>query len=97
MTGKLTWTFLATPWRHDAGWFFVTVPGDLSAEIRQLLQQEEQGWGRLKAIALIAGVQWETAIWFDTKQRAYLLPLKQEIRKKARIGTHADVKVTLLL
>ena len=53
----------------------------------------EEGWGRLKAIAKLGNSQWETAIWFDTKHKTYLLPLKAEIRKKEKIVTNKDVKI----
>ncbi len=38
----------------------------------------------MKVIAQIGKSEWRTAIWFDTKQGTYLLPIKAEIRKKNR-------------
>jgi hypothetical protein len=54
----------------------------MSKEIRNYSQNEEEAWGRLKVTAKIGDSKWETAIWFDTKADAYLLPLKPEIQKK---------------
>ena len=39
--------------------------------------------------------EWKTAIWFDTKQDTYLLPLKAEIRKKENIVPDKDVEVII--
>jgi hypothetical protein len=79
--------FSAKPWQHTGpgGWYFVSLPVQLSNEIRTVFKMDEEGWGRLKAVAKIGGTEWKTAIWFDTKRNAYLLPLKAEIRKKEQI------------
>ena len=77
------YAFTAEPWQHapPGGWWFVALPADLSAEIRQAFGTEEEGWGRLKATARIGNSEWRTAIWYDTKHQAYLLPLKAAIRQ----------------
>ena len=38
--------------------------------------------GRLPAKIKIGNTEWQSAIWFDTKQDTYLLPLKAAVRKK---------------
>jgi hypothetical protein len=50
-------------------------------KLEKNLKSEEEGWGRLKATAKIGSTEWKTAIWFDTKLKTYLLPLKAQIRK----------------
>lgn len=35
----------------------------------------------MKATAKKGNTKWQTAIWFDTKQDTYLLPLKAIVRK----------------
>ena len=71
----------------------MALPADLSAEIRQAFGTEEEGWGRLKATARIGGSEWRTAIWYDTKHQAYLLPLKAAIRKAEGIMVGKGVRV----
>jgi len=85
--GKITYSFKANVWKHNApaAWYFLTVPKNTSEEIRTLFQQWEEGWGRLKCSAQIGNTRWQTAIWYDTKHQAYILPLKAEIRRKERI------------
>ena len=96
---KVSYSFHSSPWQYTgpAGWVFVSLPVTLSKEIRAALQKEEQGWGRLKARARIGQTEWNTSIWFDTKQNTYLLPLKAAVRTKEKIVTGRKVEVTLWL
>ncbi len=82
MTNKISYNFEAELWKSDgvSAWHFVTLPIDISQEIRNYFQWQEEGWGRMRAMAFINEVNWETAIWFDSKQSSYLLPIKASIR-----------------
>ena len=93
----IKYEFTATIWQYTGvgGWHFVSLPQELASEIRSTLKSEEEGWGRLKAVAKIDTSEWKTAIWFDTKQNTYLLPLKADIRKKERLATEDKVEVRL--
>jgi hypothetical protein len=79
----IKYEFTSKPWQYTGpgGWYFISLPEKMAKEIRKVLKSEEEGWGRLKAIAKIGNSEWKTAIWFDTKMNTYLLPLKAEIRK----------------
>ena len=44
-------------------------------------------------MAEIGNTKWDTAIWFDTKRKTYLLPIKAEIRKKEKLETDIEVQV----
>lgn len=95
MNGKIKYDFSAEIWRHPTGWQFVSLPKNTSKEIRENLQWQEEGWGRLKATAQIGATKWETAIWFASQTGHYLLPLKAEIRKKEKLEIHRKVAVTV--
>lgn len=94
---KIKYEFVATVWQHSppGGWYFVALPTDIANEIRQNLGWQEEGWGRLKAKAKIGDSEWDTAIWFDTKQKTYLLPLKAEIRRKEKIEAGKTIKTII--
>lgn len=96
---KIQYPFSATIWKYtgNAGWFFVSLPKSLSAEIRKTFSHEEEGWGRLKATAQIGKSEWQTAIWFDTKLDTYLLPVKAEVRKKEKIELNDKVDVVIFI
>ena len=97
MKFTIPFEFEATLWKADgnSGWHFVSIPIALSQEIRHLFQKEEEGWGRLPVMALIGDTSWDTAIWFDTKNNTYLLPIKSEIRKKENISVGTIEKITI--
>lgn len=79
--------FSAKLWLHapTGSWHFVSLSLAISKEIRSMFKSEEEGWGRLKATAKVGNSEWKTAVWYDTKQQTYLLPIKAEIRKKEKI------------
>lgn len=97
MPNLIKYTFIAKVWQYDGpnGWFFVSLPVEMSKEIRDNLKWQEEGWGRLKATAQIENVEWKTAIWFDTKSNTYLLPLKADIRKKCSIEKEQILEIIL--
>jgi hypothetical protein len=97
MKGKIKYEFSAKVWQYTGpnGWYFVSLPTDLSSEIRENLRRQEEGWGRMKATAEIGKSQWETAIWFDKKHKTYLLPLKADIRKKEGLDKDKLIKTII--
>lgn len=100
MTGfQLQYQFSSEPWKYagKGGWVFVSLPGKLSNEIRATFKGDEAGWGRLTATAKVGQTEWKTAIWFDSKVNAYLLPLKAAIRKKERIEVGKKINVVVFL
>ena len=99
MQAKIKYNFSGKIWKHNAagGWFFVSLPKDISKEIRETLQWQEEGWGRMKASAVVNGLNWDTAIWFDKKRDTYLLPLKADIREKANLELDNTITVNIYL
>ncbi len=93
MQAKIRYNFTGKIW--NGGWFFVSLPKDISKEIREHLKWQEEGWGRMKATAIIKEIEWDTAIWFDTKLETYLLPLKADIRKKARLELNDTITLSI--
>lgn len=77
------------------GWTMVSLPKNLSSAIREAFKSLEEGWGRLKVTAKIGQTEWQTAIWFDTKQDTYLLPFKAVVRKKEKITEESMVTVNI--
>jgi hypothetical protein len=96
---KIKYEFSTKIWQHSAsgGWCFVSLPVELSNEIRENLKWQEEGWGRLKAITKIGNSEWTTAIWFDTKHRTYLLPIKADIRRKEKIELNQMLELSICL
>lgn len=95
----IKYKFTAETWKYEGrgAWHFVSLPREVSEEIRLMRKWDEEGWGRLKVTAKIGDSEWKTAIWFDTKHETYLLPIKAEIRKKEKIefGQHIQINIRL--
>ncbi|MDL2262471.1 DUF1905 domain-containing protein [Bacteroidales bacterium OttesenSCG-928-I21] len=92
--------FSAKIWHYSttvgmSGWTIICLPKELASEIRENLKSLEEGWGRMKVTAKIGNTEWKTAIWFDTKNDTYLLPLKAEIRKKENLEIDQVVESTI--
>ncbi|QIE58050.1 DUF1905 domain-containing protein [Rasiella rasia] len=89
--------FSAKVWQHTTpgGWYFVTLPQDMSKEIKLYFGKQEEGWGRMKVTALIDNYKWSSAIWFDSKSETYVLPVKAEVRKKFNIDANSEINIKL--
>lgn len=87
----------ATVWLYpgDAAWHFVTIPKDISDDIKNLFGDRTRGWGSLPVEITLGTTTWKTSIFPDKKEGAFLLPLKAEVRKKENI--HVGNSLNFLL
>jgi len=97
-------SFTSQIWLYPASkaaWFFVTLPKDISEEIKFLSKLENagkrRGWGAVKVQAKIGGSVWETSIFPDSKSGCYILPIKSSIREKESITVRDDATIELSL
>ena len=97
MQAKIRYDFSARLWQDPSpgGWFFISIPKNISKEIRENLKWQEEGWGRMKASVAIDKLEWDTAIWFDKKMDTYLLPIKAEIRRKVNLQLDDTITLTI--
>lgn len=82
-------------WRNNEGIFLVSLPKDLSDDIKEISEGMTNGWGSLKVEAKLGSVVWRTSIFPDSKTGCFDLPLKAEVRKKNNIDEGSEVKVQL--
>jgi hypothetical protein len=84
-------------WSGENGsWHFITVPEELSGEIRAEGFARRAGFGSVRVEATINGVIWRTSV-FPQKSGGYLLPVKAAVRRDAGIAAGDDVTVLLEL
>ncbi|HET7282614.1 MAG TPA: DUF1905 domain-containing protein [Sphingomicrobium sp.] len=84
-------------WTGDNGsWHFVTVPEELSDEIRAHCLAAMRGFKSARVAATINEVSWLTSV-FPMKSGGYFLPVKAEVRRKAGIAAGDVVTVELEL
>ena len=91
-------TFSAELWDYqgDGSWHFVTVPPELSEEIRAR-SGPRRGFGSVRVEVTIGDSTWSTSV-FPSKPDAYVLPVKRPVRVKEGIdvGDVVDVALTLV-
>ena len=94
----LRFTSLLWIWRGEAAgrWYFVTVPDEISGEIKAHSLGSPRGFGSVRVEARVAHVTWRTSV-FPLNSGSYLLPIKAEVRKKAGLSAGDEVEVELSL
>lgn len=89
-------TVTAPVWLWSGGkasWHFLTISGDAANEIRFDSMGMRGGFGSVKVAAEINGVEWTTSVFPSGEN--YLLPLKADVRRRAKIAAGDEVVVTL--
>ena len=96
----LKFEFRAALWRYsgDAAWYFITLPADVSAQIK-FYQTGKRGFGSVRVLGLIGATQWKTSLFPDAKSGCYFLPVKAAVRKseKLMVGSEIKIELTVLL
>ena len=77
---------------ETANWHFLTIPKEVSTEIRALHAKNARGFGSLPVEVAIGKTIWNTSVFPDTRSGTYVLPIKAAVRKKEDI--YADESVT---
>jgi hypothetical protein len=65
-------------WRGPAPYYFVTVPPEASARLKEVAAGVTYGWGMVPVLARVGDTEWETSLW--PKNGGYVLPLKDAVR-----------------
>ncbi len=80
-------------WRGPAPWYFVTVPEDLSSELKGIVRLVTYGWGMIPAHVRIGKTEWQTSLW--PKDGVYIVPLKAWVREAEGLDEGQEVTVRL--
>ncbi|KUM33233.1 DUF1905 domain-containing protein [Arthrobacter sp. EPSL27] len=93
----LKYAFTARLWLYpgEAGWHFLTVPPEVSDEIREDAATLRRGFGSIRITAVIAGHRWSTSLFPDSQSGSYLLPVKKAVRTAAGIKAGDQLRVQL--
>ena len=81
---------------ETATWHFITVPEELSEDIRIHSLANRAGFGSVRVEARIGNVIWRTSVFLQ-KSGGYLLPVKADVRRRANIAAGDNVSLTLEL
>lgn len=94
--------FDAELWRWDArrgdSWIFVSLPVDVSEEIRERHHGPRRGFGSVRVRVTVGGSTWTTSIFPDSTQGCYVLPIKRAVRvaEDLDVGDVAAVSIELI-
>lgn len=85
-------------WAANEAFYLVSVPADLSEEIKEISEGLTNGFGSLKVEATIGKTVWRTSIFPDSKSGQFDLPLKAAVRKAngLEVGSTASVELEIL-
>ncbi|HYJ68088.1 MAG TPA: DUF1905 domain-containing protein [Nocardioidaceae bacterium] len=90
---ELTFDGQVIEWRGPAPYYFVPLPDEEAADIREVASMATYGWGVIPVTARIGEVDFKTSLF--PKDGGYLLPLKDAVRKPGRINPGDEVTVEL--
>lgn len=94
--------FDAELWIWDARradtWTFVSLPVEVSEEIREVAGGPGRGFGAVRVRVTVGGSTWTTSIFPDSARDRYVLPIKRAVRKAEALdaGDIATVTVELI-
>ena len=81
--------------RGPSPYYFVPVPDEESADIREVAAMASYGWGVIPVEARIGEIAFETSLF--PKDGGYLLPLKDAVRRPQGLSPGDDVTVEMSL
>lgn len=85
-------------WQAEKGaWHFVTLPTDMSEDIKAFTKHLARGFRSVKVEARIGETRWKTSIFPSKEYSAYILPLKKSVRDAEDIGLNMTVSVDLAI
>jgi hypothetical protein len=73
----------------------VTLPADISDEIRARFAGAHRSHGSLPVRATLGTSSWDTSLFADNKSSSYLLPIKADIRRREDVAVGDTVTLTL--
>ena len=83
-------------WEGDGGWHFVTLPGDVAAEVRDRVPVR-RGFGSVRVTATVGTSTWQTSVFPDTKTGSFVLPVKAPVRRANDIVAGDRIKVAIVV
>jgi hypothetical protein len=90
---KLDFETTIIEWRGPSPFFFAPIPAKHTDDVRHAARLASYGWGVVPVEAVIAGVVFTTSLF--PKDEGYLLPIKDKVRRAARVTAGDSIAVTM--
>jgi len=94
----LEYSFTAEVWlwqSEKTAWHFVTLPADMSEDIKAFTKHLARGFRSVKLDVKIGETRWQTSIFPSKERGGYLLPIKKSVRVAEDIGVGSTVTVDI--
>ena len=96
---SMEYTFSAELWQYDgeAPWCFVTLPAELSEDIRVEHGPSATSIGSIKVMVTIGAARWATRLFRVRSHRSYVLPIEKAVgtAEGLEVGSPVEVRVKL--
>ncbi len=95
--GKLRFQFENEVWfyTNPGAQYFVSLPGEMSAEILDLVGQSLNPWGTVPVDATIGEFTWASSMFPRKERQCYDLPLNARVRKRLGLQAGTVISVTI--
>ena len=80
-------------WRGPAPYYYVALPDDDSADLKEASAMLTYGWGVIPVVVTIGGTEWQTSLF--PKDGRYLVPLKDKVRRAEGLGPGDEIEVRM--
>jgi hypothetical protein len=95
-----TYTIKSKIWLYSSdksAWHFITIPKNISEEIKFLNSDFRRGFGSVPVEVTILDTTWNTSIFPHSKTGSYIMPLKSSVRKKEKLSEGEEVEFEIKL
>jgi len=92
---ELHFTGRVVEWRGPAPYYFLPVPDEESADIREVAVAASYGWGVIPVEVRLGDHTFSTSLF--PKDGGYLLPLKDAVRRPRGLSAGDDVTVAVTI
>lgn len=97
----LDFKFSAELWEYSGKgtWHFVTVPEEISADIKAFTKHVTKGFKSVRVSVSIGESHWQTSLFPSKEKGAYILPVKAAVRKAENLaeGDMAGVRIAVAI
>jgi hypothetical protein len=80
-------------WRGPAPYYFVTVPAELSLDLKDISGIVTYGWGMIPVRVAIGKTEWTTSLF--PKEDQYIVPIRANVRAAENLENGDTVAVRL--
>ena len=82
-------------WTSSASWVFLSLPTDVTDEIRERSTKPRRGFGSIPVAVSIGDTEWTTSVFPDSTRDTYILPVKKAVRAQQGLAVGDTAAVVI--